>query len=325
MLTLFSSPLLWILAALTFSGCGKIPGSALDFLRRGENGGPTQDAVTEFSGYWIISNSGTRNVNLHDPDGTFVRTLLQLNPATGQIPYGVIDGDDGVVFIVVDGASAAGDVIVEVDLATGTTLSTYSHVNLTGNLRGITRLSDGDYLVIETNTTERFGADWSNLLVKYGSAWPKTITNMAGATRVVATENAGFIQCAGTTGNRIGTYNNIGTLTASNTAASTATTTAVAACAYDVNTGKVAAAWNGTNDVIDIYTSTALLPAGRVSYSSPTILGNPQGVAFTSSGTVVAIDGTLSHVVEIDATTGGWIRTILNPYFSTATNIWVVP
>jgi hypothetical protein len=301
--------LISILVAFSVLACAKGESLTGAFLSNGGGSSSTAD----YSNYIVVANNFTKSVVLLDPNGAWVRDLWVGVNTSADVPTGVAMYDDSTIMITIDGV----DRVITVPLEGGSPTTLISDANLTATpLRQLTRLLNGDILVLESNTNavERFTSSGTRVSV----GWP--ITPQTGPTGVSALSNGGFILCS-ITADVVRAYNNAGTQTATVASGIAGTTDA-----YDCKVGpsqQVGAVWNGTTDTVRVY-SSATLGATNFSYSDLSILSNPRALAFRPDGSVLAIDFTNNLMVEISSF-GTLLGTYSNSVIANANAILVVP
>lgn len=280
---------------------------------------------TSFSNYIIVSNTTTKNVILMDADGNYVRTLLQISAVSTDIPWGLAMYDSENVLITVEGV----DRVVLANLRTGANAAYIVDSNLTGTMRGITRLSSGDILISEgaaAGTTERYTTGTIPGRVST-AAFPLNYQNLATGIASLPTSD-GWIQCS-TGGQHVRSYTNTGTLVATATALSPVPSLGIAHTVTGCRTstsGQIVVAFNGTTDTIRMYSSSAM-SSTAFSFSNLGVLANPADVSFRPNGKILAIDGTSGLMVEIDPTGSSStpVRTFSSPFIATPNQMLVVP
>lgn len=271
------------------------------------------------SGDIIVSNGGSDSVLLFDSSGNFKDVVFELNAVNGEAIFGISENTvTGEILIAVDGTP---DRIIAVKKSDLSSREFIRDTNLTGNIRGITYLTSGETLVVETSNVEKF--DSAGYRVTTGS-WPKALQTTG--TGLDAVAGGGFIHCS-TGSDVIRTYDASGTQLAS-AASGIAGTTDVVDCKVAPD-GGIVVAFAGTTDTIRKY--SADLSTTIWSYSSLSVLGSPLGLAVKSDGNILVLDSVLNHVLEIsfDGTTAtgnifGGHGNEINTMLSTPQFIWVV-
>jgi hypothetical protein len=272
-------------------------------------------STTDYSGYVVVSNATTRSVVLLDSNLSYVRDLAVFPSGTTPVGVGLFSGNT--IMISVDTV----DRVATVDISEGS--SSLSHViidsNLSGNIAGVTRLSGGDILVIETNNIERYNSSGTRQTLVNAVAWPQSLGNTG--TSIEATISGGFVFCS-TGADRVQTYTSDATLIGDPGASGIGGTTNAQACAASSD-GRIAVAWNGTTDTIRVYTGEDMGTLS-FSYSDTVQLGNPTAMAFRPNGNLLIIDGTSNTVVEL-STSGSVVATYTSSAISGANRMMVMP
>lgn len=270
-----------------------------------------EEAACFVSGDILVSSSGNDSVVAFNSSGVFKKTIFSLNIAAGEAIYGLqwLPATSELA-IVIDGS----DRVMAVSAADCTARNLIVDSNLTGTVRGITQISGGDILVVETNNIERFTT--AGVRVTSGG-WPLTLQTTG--TEVSAISAGGFVHCStGTDVVRI--YNAAGAQTATRSSGIAATTDA-AGCKVLAD-GTIATAWSGTTDTVSIYNST--LSASLFTYSNTSVLGTPGGIGQKTNGNILIVDRVFHHVVEI-TNQGVYVATIGAGFLNTPEHVTVVP
>lgn len=254
------------------------------------------------SGDIVISNSGSKALLLFDSSGAFKQVLGSLDNSSTEVFQGITyNSTTGQLLAVVDGTA---DSVQAFNVSDGSSAGSFiSNSNLTGNLRGITQLTGGDILIVETSNVERFSALGERRTLVNAVTWPQAlqVTGLG-----IEKTSTGFIHCSnGTSGitDRVTLYNSDagGAVSATSTSPGTALTGTIAGvngCAVGPD-GSIYAAFIGTpNSFVRKY--SADLTADVWTYTSPTIL-NPTGITVRSDGTVLVLNSVMNHVVQINA------------------------
>ena len=265
------------------------------------------------SGDIVVSNSGTDAVIVLNSDGSYKGTALELISASENI-YGLhYDRISNRLLVVIDGT----DRILSISPDNCAVSEFSTDTNIAGNMRGITRLSSGDVLVVET-AVERLNVLSNGLGLRTTvGAWPKTL--QTGGTGISARTAGGFVHCSSTT-DVVRTYDDSGTQI--NTRSSGIAGTTDAMDCRELTSGNIAVSWSGTTDTISIYDST--LSASVATFSNLTILPTPGGIAQRTNGNLLVLDRVLNHIVEV--TEGGsFVQTLGGALLSTPEYIEVVP
>lgn len=262
------------------------------------------------SGDLVVSNSGSDAVLVLDAAGNYKSVAYNVVNSAESV-YGLHwNATTNELLIAVDGA----DRVVAVSAADCKSRDVILDGNLSGNLRGLTRLASGDLLIVETSAIERFS--WSGIRVTSG-AWPKTLqTNSSG---ISAIPSGGFVLCS-TGADVVRTYDDAGTQVATKTSGIAATTDA-ADCKVLAD-GSIATVWSGTTDTLAIYPSN--LGTEIMTFSDLGVLSTPGGMAQRSNGNILVLDRVLNWIVEISPL-GALVGTLGDTVLSTPEYILVIP
>jgi hypothetical protein len=265
----------------------------------------------------VVTNGGTgsnKSVVLLDENGNYKATLLDL--LASDSPMGISFNTSTKELII--SVDSTADRVIAISVYSGATRDFINDIaNLTGNLYGITQLPDGDFIIAETSTLERYSATGNRVT---SGSWPKTggviMTNLS---ELNALPDGNFLACSsGTDQARL--YSNTGTQVSTSGASGIATTTDVFGCS-SLADGTFAIGWNGTTDTIQIRASN--LTTINASFSNTTVLGNPRGMAQKSNGNIVIVDQSNNHIVEI--TTAGVLVDTYGDALSIPVDIFVIP
>lgn len=259
----------------------------------------------------VVTNSGNKTVVLLDESGSYKSTLLDLAQAETPTAIG-FNNDTKELLITIDSTA---DRVIGISAYNGTRNDFINDIaNLTGALYGITQLAQGDVLISEGNTIERYSSTGDRVTT---GTWPKTLMNTSNTIRALS--DGSFLVCSSNV-DMARVYNNAGTQTLSSGASGIATTTDLFGCT-PLSDGRFAVAWNGTTDTIQIRASN--LTTVAASFSNTTLLGNPRGIAEKANGNLVIVDQTNNHIVEI--TTTGTLVDTYGDAINTPIDIFVVP
>jgi hypothetical protein len=257
-------------------------------LDQSENGQTAMMASMIESGDIIVANLGTDTITILDNDGRLKLHLYQ-NPATMEIFAGMAWIEETKELLVaVDGK----DRIMSFSAQNGVPRNYIVDNNLEGNLAGMTRMENGDLLIIEDNTIERFSTD--NKKRETHNDWPnEAIQNNPES--IDSLINGGFVLCS--SGSKVvRTYNEDGEQTATVSSHIEGATRAYGC--VELSNGNIAVSWNGTQDAVVIY--SADFSEVLATYSDQTKLYNPKSIAELENGNIVVADSSLHHLVEID-------------------------
>lgn len=269
---------------------------------------PTTSSFPVSAGDIVIANETSDAVYLLDSDGNLKSVVY--NHINTENASGVTYAN-GKIYLTVDGV----DRILAYDIYTSEVTTAIQHPQLSGTLRGLTVLSNGDMLIIESNNMERFNSSFERVTA---GGWPKT-NIMSTPTHVNNLSDGGFVACS--TGTKeIRLYDEDGNQTASASSPGAGATNP-----YDcieLSDGRIAAVWNGTADTVVIYSSD--LSSVELSYSDTSVIGDPRSIAQAANGNLLIADYTLDLLVEL--TTGGtYVRTLGDTVLNNASTVIVIP
>lgn len=261
---------------------------------------PSDDSAEETgvaftSGDIVVSNAGSDAVLLFDSAGKFKRVLVSLDTTAGEAVTGIVlNKVTRQILVAVDGV----DRVLAVNQDDGEVSSFIINANLTGTIRGITQLVNGDILVVETSNIERFssvGARRVTDVTDGSGTWPKALQTTG--SEVSARADGGFVHCS-TGADVVRTYGADAVQVAS-VASGIAATTDVSSCVSAPSDAAVYAMFSGTTDTLRKLDPVTL--ATTWSYSNLTILSTPTGLGVRSNGNILALDSVFNHVVEVSA------------------------
>lgn len=263
------------------------------------------------SGDILVANGGSDAIMSFSSTGAFKKIIYQLNTAAGEALYGMdYIESTGEVAVVVDGT----DRVMAIDPETCAARILIADANLNGTLRGITQLSTGDLLVVETSNVERFSS--TGVRITTGS-WPKALQTTGADIHALAA--GGFVHCS-TGSDVVRTYDDAGTQVATRASGIAGTTDAMGC--KELANGSIAAAWSGTTDSVVIYSSN--LATAQYTYSNTAVLSTPGSLAQKNDGNILVADRVLNYLVEISPT-GTYVGTIGGGYLNVPEFILVIP
>lgn len=274
-----------------------------------ENSQSEQTSPCISSGDIVVSNSASDVVLVLYPNGLYKNIAFNVSNIAETV-YGLAWSLSGELLVAVDGA----DRIVAVNPSDCSSRTFIADVNLTGNLRGITQLTGGDVLVVETSNIEKFNS--LGFRVTAGG-WPRALQTTA--TDVNKMSNGGFVHCS-TGADVVRTYDAAGTQV--NTVASGIAATTDAAGCLEMSDGNIVAVWSGTTDTVRIYSPN--LGSTVASYSDVSLLSTPGSIAQRSNGNLLIVDRVLHYIVEITSS-GTFVNIIGDGVLNTPEHILVVP
>lgn len=247
---------------------------------------PIEDSACFESGDILVANGGSDSVVALDSAGNFKRTVYSVNTSAGEALFGLdLLESTGELLVVVDGV----DRVMAISPVDCSARIFIADLNLTGTVRGITQLTSGDLLVVETNAIERFTS--SGLRVTTGG-FPLTL--QTAGTQLSNISGGGFILCSTGT-DVVRTYSDAGVQSATRSSGIVGTTDA-SGCMV-LASGNIATVWSGTTDTVSIYNPG--LSSSLFTYSNPSVLATPGGMAQRANGNILVTERTLNYLVEI--------------------------
>jgi hypothetical protein len=143
----------FVVTLIIFVGCGQMTDNTGNLS--GTTPITTPAATTSYSGYVLVTSYSLDTVTMFDPNGNYVRTLRSQDTADGQTFFGLVPYDSTSFLLSVDGTDR-----VERIRYDGQSNSIYLISSLlTGTIRRLTRLSNGDIVVSENTIIEKFDAN----------------------------------------------------------------------------------------------------------------------------------------------------------------------
>lgn len=269
----------------------------------------------------VVVNQTNDSIVLLDPDGNFKTTLVD-EPTSTTINFSGLNWDsvDKRLIFVYDSSIVSLEGVRSISPYNGRVEEVINTVALTGTMRSLARLTNGDYIIAESATVlEKFDSN----LVRVGNPFMTTLVNANNDLNALST--GGFLSCSSSTGSAIRTHTVTGTTVA--TASATVPTPSMGsamACigAKERPDGTIAVSYSGTNDGVRVY--SADLSTIVWTYQNSTVLSNPGKLAVRSNGNVLVPDLTLHHIVELSST-GQFVRIIQGAFVASAGHIKVIP
>lgn len=237
----------------------------------------------------IVSNSGHDAVIVLNSDGSYKNIALNVNNIAESV-YGIAwDRVNNRLLVAVDGA----DRVMAIDPVDCSSSNFILDGNLSGaTLKGLTVLDNGDVLIVEGATVERFTDQGMRITT---GGWPKSL--QSGGTGISAKSSGGFVHCSTTT-DVVRTYDDSGTQVA--TKSSGITNAIDAMDCIELANGNIAVTWNGTgNDTVAIYNSD--FTSTVATYTDISFLVNPGGIAETLDGDILITDKTNHYIVKLNS------------------------
>jgi hypothetical protein len=279
------------------------------------------------SGDIIVTNLSNDTIILLDSDGNYKDVLVDSQTDSSLIYNGLnYDTANNQILFVYDSTVALLDSVKAISLYDGTVSTVISNGFLTGTMPGLTRLTGGELLVLETTTTaEKFLADGSRV-GGAGAAFMATLT--ATVTDIASLSTGGFVACNSATALTARTYTSAGVTVATATSAlpvnaTNATLGALGStsCIED-GSGQVIVAYSGATDAVRAYTSNLSTPVWT--FADANVLTTPGKLAVRANGNILITDTGFNHIVELNST-GGLVRVIGGTVLAGPNNILVVP
>lgn len=248
----------------------------------------------------VVVNGASRSLILLDSNGGYKTILYDLDNI-GESIYSVeFKSDTKEIIFTVNGSPRVGAVSV-VD---GSYRTLISNIFLTGVLKGLAQLKNGDILVAESATIERFDTNGVRKLSASGSVWPISL-GVSSVEQINATSDGGFIICSSVSDN-VKKYTSNTVAVGGAVVSGIAATTDALGC-IELADGSVAMAFNGTTDTVR--TTTSAMTGITTVYSDLGFLASPRTLTQTLNGNLLVIDSVFNHIVEI-TTTGTFVRTL---------------
>jgi hypothetical protein len=205
-------------------------------------------------------------------------------------------------------------------LTDGSVTTYLSNSNLNGVLPGLTRLSNGDLLIIEgTTAAEKFNSG----KIRQGAPFIATLTTAAADVR--ALQSGGFIVCSSATANTVRTYNAAGVVQSTATSALPAPSLgalAATACIQD-SSGRIIVAYSGATDAVRVYSSSTLATVVWT-FTDTNVLTTPGKLALRPNGNILVVDQGFNHIVELTPD-GSFVGLLGGIGLATPVNLVVVP
>lgn len=276
-------------------------------------------SVSITSGDIVISSTGSRDVKVFDSTGIYKGTILEIENASGQAPYGLTYNPlTNEILVTVDSAGSRS--IKGISTTSGVIRDFSTASALSGTLRGLAMLTSGDLLVVISsgNRVEKLNGLTGTQIT--AGAWPKSLQTAGSG--IGARAGGTFVHCSTTT-DVVRLYDAAGTQTATASSGITGTTD-VMDCKADT-AGNIYTSFNGTTDTVRKYNST--LASTTWSFSNTITLPNPSGLAVRSDGSVLVLDQTLNYVLVIaaDGASATPLGNDTNNFISTPYGILIVP
>jgi hypothetical protein len=280
-----------------------------------------QDGYLIQPGDIIVANVGNDSIIWLDSNGNFKGNLYDVDTDANVLLAGLSWDNAGkkILFNYDHLTITALDKTLAIDPIDASITTVVTNANLNGVLPCAARLSDGNYIVCEGNTTiEKFSPG----SVRVGAPFLTIATGNSVDLKPLI--SGGFLNCVTGTANTVRIYDSAGVVQATATSATPGVTLGAVASSGCVQlpNGNIAVAYSGATDAVRIYDSTLTTVVGT--FIDTSYLTTPGKVAGTPSGNVIVTDTAFNHLVEITQT-GGFVRTLGGSVLATPTSIMVVP
>jgi hypothetical protein len=203
------------------------------------------------------------------------------------------------------------DRIIAINAVDGTTRDLIVDGNLNGVLRSMTRLDDGDLLIIESNNIERFSIDG----LRRTSGWP---LNVASANQIRNLSTGNFVLCAGGAVDQVRIYDIDGNLLYSHSGPGG---TDARGC-EELSDGRIVVSWSGITDQIWVYNSDLTGGSVLVDNLDISIMPSPNSLAIDRDDNIFITDTTYNYVIKFDSQ-GNFKKSFGS--FSNSQDIYIVP
>lgn len=268
----------------------------------------------------VVANTNTDSILLLDPDGNFKATLVD-SPVDGTLLLSGLhyDSVNNELLYINDSTVNANDAVKAIDFYTGDVRTILSNNQLQGVLPVVARLTGGDLLIVETNSTaEKFNANG----VRQGAPFIATLTATVADLSPLIT--GGFVACSSGTANTVRTYTSAGVVVATATSAlplPSLGALASTSCVQDQSSGNIYVAYSGATDAIRSYSST--LATINWTFTDTNVLTTPGKIALRPNGNILVTDTGFNHIVEID-TNGALVQVIGGTVLNNPAHIAVI-
>lgn len=264
-----------------------------------------------------IVNTTADSILLLDSNGTFKEVLYTLPNSVDSI-YGLaFKYDTNEILFTVNGTPRVGAISTKDGTFRNLILDV---VNLTGTLRGLTQQSNGDILIIETSTVERYSTLGVRKTLVSGVTWPNTLGATAAPEQLHTAQNGDIIICGSANVNRFTTNAvRVGAAVVSGIAG----TTAANGC-LELSNGNIAVAFSGTTDTISTVGASMLQVTIASVYSDLGVLASPKSISQTLNGNILVADSGFNYIVEISPT-GSFVRNLASGLVGTPNAVLSIP
>lgn len=270
------------------------------------------------SGDIVVANWGNDSLLLLNPDGSYKAELVNEQTSNTILLNGLyFDPVSRQILFAYDHSTTSLDGVRSISLFDGSQETFLSNNNLSGSLYGITRLTSGEVLVIDSNNRiERFDEDGS-----YNGAFTGFSSSLRDITRL---ESGGFVVCSTSTSNTVRLYDSIGTLqaTASGSTPPPSIGGLQGVSCLEAPNGNIIVLYSGGTDAVRAYSSD--LSTVIWTFTDTNVLRTPGKLAVKPDGNILATDTYYDHVLELNPL-GGLEQILSGSVLSDPSNIIVVP
>lgn len=268
----------------------------------------------------IVSNINTDSIVLLDSEGNFKDTLIDYPIDNTLLLTGLHwDSVNEEVLFIHDSTTNALDAVKAFRPFDGSVRTVLSNNQLGAVIPAVARLTGGDLLIVEQNSTaEKFNSNG----VRQGAPFLATLT--ATVADLSPLNNGGFIACSSGTANTVRTYNLAGVVQATATSAAPVPSLgalAATSCVQNQTTGTIYVAYSGATDAIRAYNST--LTTTLWTFTDTNVLTTPGKISLRPNGNILVTDTGFHHIVEID-TNGALVQVLGGTVLNNPAHIAVV-
>ena len=263
----------------------------------------------------IVTNGGSRSLILLDSAGNYKRILYDFDNL--DYVYGIsFKHDTKEIIFTINGAPRVGAISV-ID---GTYRNLISDINLTGVLKGLTQLNNGDILVAKATSIERFTSKGIRITSAIAPIWPITV-GVSSVEQLSATKDGGFISCSSVSDN-VRKFSKDFVPMASIVSGIPLNTDAMGC--IELTDGKIVMAFSGTG--LDQIMSVAgdLSGTNLELYLDQGVLTSPKSLSQSLNGNILVVDSGFNYILEI-TTTGLFVRTLGDSVLSAPNAVFSVP
>lgn len=267
---------------------------------------PTKSIQTNLviPGDIVVVNSG-RSLVVLDSDGNFKSVLYELDNITESI-YGVaFKSDTKEIIFTINGSPRVGAVSV----MDGAYRNFITDKNLTGLLKGLVQLKNGDILVAEASSIERFNTNGVRIVSLVPPVLPiitSVATPILTVEQISPTNDGGFVVCSSGSDSVL-KFDKDSKVVTHPIVKGPALTLDAMGCIELVD-GKIAMAFSGTSDQVMTIPSN-MTGTNKSLYIDAGQLATPKTLSLSLNGNLLVVDSGFNQIVEI-TTDGLFVRTL---------------